>query len=391
MPPASPPLHPPQRALRAVKLSLPALLLGLLLVCQAFLGARSAWAGAASAPSRAEPSDARAWLARIHRAANSGNYEGTLVFSADGTMSSSRVAHYAVGTQTYERLEALDGRQRRIVRHNNVVHTLWPQSRTAVVEQRETLAAWSATPQSVDPVLLEQYSLQNEGSARIAGRDAVVVLLQPRDHLRYAQRLWADRETGLMLRADVLAPAPASSADAPTSAMRGAPVLESTAFSEVLIGVKPRPEGLMQAVHEVDASAQPGKAGDSEDVRIASGSAPVWHIVRPHQAHTTLAAEGWFIEHPVPGFSLAGCVRRGMHAAATEEPVVQAVFTDGLTHVSVFVEPFNPSRHGQPMQGRHGATGSTMGRRGDDWITIVGDVPMPTLVRFSDALARRRP
>ena len=29
-------------------------------------------------------------------------------------------------------------------------------------------------------------------------------LLEPRDALRYAQRLWADVATGLMLRADVI-------------------------------------------------------------------------------------------------------------------------------------------------------------------------------------------
>ena len=358
--------------------SLPALLL--LLMCLSAVGTRAVWAGE---PAAADPRDARAWLARIHHAANHGNYEGTLVFSAGGTMSSSRVAHYTVGAQTYERLEALDGRPRRIVRHNNVVHTLWPQSRTAVVEQRETLAAWSATPQTVDPVALEQYSLRSEGAARIAGRDALVLLLRPRDALRYAQRLWADRETGLMLRADVLAPVSNASTAAPDEdPLPSAPVLESTAFSEVLIGVRPHPEGLMRALHDVDASA---RAASTD-----SGSAQAWRIVRPHQARTTLAAEGWAIEHPVPGFSLSGCVRRGMHAAAAEEPVMQAVFTDGLTHVSVFVESYNPARHGQAMRGQHGATGSAMMRRGDDWITVVGDVPMPTLLLFSEALARQR-
>ncbi|MDQ2779610.1 MAG: MucB/RseB C-terminal domain-containing protein [Pseudomonadota bacterium] len=379
MPPA---LQPPYRRWRsrsgAIAWSLPALLFSLSL--SAF-GASAAPAQAASNAAAADPPDARAWLARIHHAANRGNYEGTLVFSAGGTMSSSRVAHYAIGDQTYERLEALDGRQRRIVRHNNVVHTLWPQSHTAVVEQRDALAAWSATPQTVDPVALEQYSLHPEGSARIAGREARVALLQPRDNLRYAQRLWADRETGLMLRADVLAP-PGPQAN-PT---RPAQVLESTAFSEVLIGVKPRPEGLLRSLHEVDASARAASTAQADThINAARG----WQVVKPLQSSTTLAAEGWAVEHPVPGFSLSGCVRRSMHAAAAEAPVLQAVFTDGLTHVSVFMEAYNPARHGQALRGQHGATGSAMMRRGDDWITVVGDVPMSTLLLFSEALARQ--
>lgn len=358
----------------------------LLALCLSAVGTGTAWAADGAV---VDPPDARAWLARIHHAANRGNYEGTLVFSAGGTMSSSRVAHYAVGDQTYERLEALDGRQRRVLRHNNVVHTLWPQSGMAVVEQREALAPGSATPQTVDPVALEQYSLHPEGAARIAGRPAQVVLLQPRDALRYAQRLWADRETGLMLRADVLAPTAN-----PSSA---APVLESTAFSEVLIGVKPQPESLIRALQEVDAAPRPAAsnrhaAGAAKRARSdveSADAAPRWHIVKPHQTRTTLAGEGWTLAQPVPGFNLSGCVRRGMHAAAGEAPVLQAVFTDGLTHVSVFVEAYDPTRHEQPLRGQHGATASAMMRRGDDWVTVVGDVPMPTLLLFAEALARK--
>lgn len=356
-------------------------------------------AGAAPASAVADagqPQGAHAWLSRIHHAATSGNYQGTLVFSAEGTMSSARVAHYAVGGQTYEELEALDGRQQRVVRHNSVVHTLWPQSRTAVIENRETLAAWSATPQTVDPVALEQYTLRLEGQARVAGRDAWVILLQPRDDLRYAQRLWADRASGLLLRADVLAAASdtvgqsgqsgqGSAGTVPDRSSAAPPiVLESTAFSEVLIDVKPQPQQMMQAVQGLQRSAAAGKPGSAADV--AGGG---WHVVQQPQARTTLAAEGWLLEHPVPGFRLAGCVRRSMHAEAPDEPVMQAVFSDGLTHVSLFVEPYSPKLHGDPMQARHGATASAMMRRDDRWVTLVGDVPMSTLLRFADALARQ--
>ena len=89
----------------------------------------------------AEPSDARAWLARIHAAAQQRNYQGTMVVSAAGGMlSSSRVAHFCVGDQTFERLEALDGRQQRVYRVDDVVHTVWPQQRVVVVEKRTPIS-----------------------------------------------------------------------------------------------------------------------------------------------------------------------------------------------------------------------------------------------------------
>jgi sigma-E factor negative regulatory protein RseB len=307
--------------------------------------------------------DACARLSRIHAAASSGNYQGTMVFSAGGTMSSSRVWHYAVGDQTFEQLEALDGRQQRIARHNDTVQTVWPQSRTAVLEKRETLSLWSTTPQAVDPQALEQYELRREADGRVAGREAAVFLLEPRDGLRYAQRLWADLATGLMLRADVIAVGAAGS---------GRPVLESTAFSEVAIGVKPQPELVTQSL---------------QGLRKLEG----YRVVRPQQLRTSLDAEGWALVNPVAGFRLAGCVRRGMDATGDQEPVLQAVFSDGLTHVSLFVEAYRAQRHRSELLARHGATATFTQRRGEHWIAAVGDVPPDTLKRFAAALDRKRP
>ncbi|MDE2082632.1 MAG: MucB/RseB C-terminal domain-containing protein [Burkholderiales bacterium] len=320
-------------------------------------------AHAGPAPGAAARIDPRAWLARIHAAANQGNYQGVMVFSSGGTMTSSRVWHYAVGDQTYEHLEVQDGRQQRIVRHDNLVQTLWPQAHVAVIERRETLAGWSTTPQQVEPRALEQYELREEGTDRVAGRDAAVFSLVPRDNLRYAQRLWADRATGLLLRDDVIAPAGDG---------RAAPVvLESTAFSEIDIGVRPQPASVLQAML---------------DPRHLQG----WRVLQPQQQRTTLQAEGWQLARPVPGFELAGCIRRSMEAGESG-PVMQTVFSDGLTHVSIFIEPYRPTQHRDEAQARRGATATLILRRGDYWVTTVGDVPPATLRLFSVALERRQP
>jgi sigma-E factor negative regulatory protein RseB len=311
-----------------------------------------------AAESTLPAADARQWLTRVQQAARIGNYEGTLVYSASGQLTSSRVRHYWVGEQTFELLESMDGRPHRIVRHNDRVQTLWPQSRVAVVEKRETLPGWGTTPQAVDPLALESYELRPEGASRVAGREAQVVRLQPRDMLRYAQRLWADISTGLMLRADVLA--------GPSELNK---VLESHAFSEIALGVKPRPEQVTQLLDRLEG----------------------FQVMRPQQQRTTLEAEGWAVARPVKGFQLAGCLKRGMAAAGDAGTVMQAVFTDGLTHVSVFVEPFQPERHRQELHAQRGATATLTARRDEHWITVVGDVPVPTLRLFADAIERRRP
>lgn len=318
-------------------------------------------AGAASAdPSGAAAlDDARSFLLRIQQAANTGNYRGTMVFSANGSMSSSRVLHYWVGQQTYEKLESLDGRQQQIYRHNDDVHTIWPQTREAVIEKRGPRGGWQSTPSAIEPSLLQRYQVRREGSSRIAGRDADVLMLDPNDGLRYAQRLWADRATGLMLRADVLGADKSS-------------ILESVGFSEVEIGVKPEPMVV---------------------TRIASGL-DGFRISRPTQQSTRLNDEGWLLARPVAGFELVGCVKRQFDAlrsaASAAPPLLQAVFSDGLAHVSLFVEAYDKRRHKNEIVAHLGATTTVTVRRQDHWFTAVGDAPPATLKLFTEALERRR-
>jgi sigma-E factor negative regulatory protein RseB len=292
-----------------------------------------------------------------------------MVFSAGGAMSSSRVWHYCVGDQTYERLEAQDGRQQRVFRHNDEVRTLWPQARVAVAEKRESLSGWSSTPQRVEPRALENYELRREGTARVAGREAAVFLLDPRDGLRYAQRLWADQATGLMLRADVLGP--------------GQTLIESAAFSEIEVGVKPQPDKVLQTVRKVDAKL----AGKAE---LGPDGQDGWRVLRPPQRRTQLEAEGWALTQDVPGFRLAGCMARPIEASGESVSVLQAVFSDGLTHVSVFIEPYRAERHRGERRAQFGATGTVTRQLGEHWITAIGDVPLATLKLFADALERRR-
>jgi sigma-E factor negative regulatory protein RseB len=312
---------------------------------------------AASATPGGAQSDLRSWMARVQRAAAVLNYQGTLVSNAAGVVSSSRVAHYCEGKQRYERIDVLDGEARQVLRHNDVTQTVWPRARVAVIEQRLTMPDFPGLPPA-DARADDTYELRLLGTERVAGHEAQVLMLKPRDARRFAQRLWAEQSSGLLLRADVLGP-------------RGE-VLESASFSDVVIGGKPNPDLVRHSMRKLDG----------------------YRIVRPAATRTKLDAEGWSVAHPVPGFQLVGCMRREL--GALEEPaasagtqVLMAVFSDGLTHVSVFVEPYDAQRH-KPVATSLGATHTVMTRSGDWWITAMGDVPMATVQLFSAALERRR-
>lgn len=305
-----------------------------------------------------EAREVRAWLMRIHEAAGRRNFQGTFVVTGSGMVSSARIAHFCEGSNQFERIESLDGQARHVFRYNDVVHTIWPSSRVAVVEQSQLLTSFPALLQAGDDRIGEFYDLRPQGNGRVAGHEADVLLVQPRDKHRYGYRLWSDRASGLLLRADVLG--------------ERDEVLETSAFSEVTIGIKAQPESVLVPMRRLDG----------------------YRVVRPVLKPTRLEDEGWSLRSSAPGFRQVSCVRRPMEgngeAEAAAEPVLQAIYSDGLTYVSMFIEPYNAQIHTRPMLATVGATQTLMRRQGDWWVTVVGDVPIATLKAFANGLERKK-
>lgn len=326
----------------------------------AFCGFVSAAPGVAASAPPESGANVRAWLLRIHEAAGKRNFQGTFVVSGGGSVSSARIAHYCVGTQQYERIESLDGQARQVFRHNDVVQTVWPITRVAVVEQTQLPRAFPSLLLAGDERVAEFYDLQPQGAGRVAGHEADVLLLQPRDQRRFGYRLWAERGTGLLLRADVL--------------NDKAEVLETTAFSEVTIGVRAQPDAVLQPMRRLDG----------------------YRVLRPQLQPALLEDEGWALRELVPGFRFVSGFRRPIGAAAGGEgdapaaAVFQAIYSDGLTHVSLFIEPYDQKLQPRDMRAALGATQTLMRRYGDWWVTLVGDVPLPTLKDFAKGLERRK-
>jgi sigma-E factor negative regulatory protein RseB len=321
-------------------------------------GAALLWAvsSAAWAGGKVEGEQARQWLQRMHEAATQRNYQGTLVVTADGAMSSSRLTHYCEGKQTLERVVMLDGSPQQVLRHNEHLLTLWPERKVARLEQRDTAPPFPALLSGSKEELFERYDLFEEGAGRVAGLDAAVFLLRPRDGARFARRLWAERASGLLLRADVMA--------------TDGRVLETSAFSDVTIGNSSKPPTVQAALKNLEG----------------------WNVQRPASQRTSLDEQGWQLSQPVPGFRQTSCIKRQLESSRSDQSaapeVLQAIFTDGLTHVSIFIEPLRPDHH-RPGHAAAGATHTWMQAHGAHWVTVVGDVPPATLRQFAVALERK--
>ena len=324
----------------------------------ALFAAQLAWGQSAAADSPAQAREVRTWLTRIHEAASRHNFQGTFVVSSGGTASSARIAHYCDGPNQFERSETLDGQQRLVYRHNDTVHTVWPSGKLVLIEQRSLTTSFPALLQAGDDRISDFYEVRPQGADRVAGRAANVLSVRPKDGLRYGYRLWADQVSGLLLRADTVG--------------ERNEVLESSAFSEVAIDVKAQPDSVLAPMKKLDG----------------------YRISRPEMTATRLEAEGWSLRQPAPGFKQVSCVKRPMDGGLAAAPggadpqVLQAIYSDGLTYVSVFIEPFNAQRHTRPLQAAVGAMQTLMQQQGDWWVTVVGEVPSATLRVFAKGLER---
>ena len=297
------------------------------------------------------------WLMRLHEASRRSGYIGTFVVSFGGTMSSARIWHVCHGDQQMERVESLTGAPRSTFRRNDQVVTFFPESRVAVIEKRESLGLFPDFLQSTDSAIAQFYRVKVTGSERVAGYEADVVQLRPEDGFRFGYQVWTEKKTGLVIKLQTLG--------------EEGRVIEQAAFSELQLDTPVSMTTLAQMM------------GNTEGYRLQ----------KPEMLKTTALAEGWVLKNVVPGFKPMSCYKRLIGQAGTDarnESTVQWVFSDGLASVSLFIDIFDPRRHGQPGSLSMGATHTLTRRLGDWWLTAVGEVPHRTLAAFAQGLERKK-
>ena len=295
------------------------------------------------------------WLLRMHEASRLRSYVGTfVVLSNSGSMSSARIWHACEGDLQVERVESLTGAPRSVFRRNDEVVTFLPESRVVRSEKRESAGRFPNLLKAGESSIPQFYEARPLGTDRVAGFEADVLQLAPKDNLRFGYRIWSEKKSGLVVKLQTV--------DAQGK------VLEQVAFSEL----------------HLDA---PVRAANLNQMMSATGG---WRVEKPETVKTTAEAEGWHLRSPVAGFQSVNCYKRPGAAAMAPEGTMQWVFSDGLAAVSLFVEPYDRQRHAHEGLFASGAT-QTLTRRIDDWwLTAVGEVPQQTLNAFAQSIERRK-
>ncbi len=314
--------------------------------------------------------DAQSWLRKIHTAAQKLNYSGTFVYQQANQIRTSRITHLLEGRNEREKLEILDGKPREYIRNNEEIICYVPEIRTLLVEKRVTQDVFPAILAATPAELAEHYDIKKGETGRVAGFDCQALILEPKDNLRYGYKLWAEKSTGLLLRAQTL--------------NERNEVVEQIAFTQLAIGNVDRAKV---------KSSFPNTIG--------------WRVENAVMSQTTLT--GWSVkaipagfrkmremkrmisdtpaELPVAPGSPSGPLAAGVASSVarpTQRELSQIVYSDGLAAISIFIEPVSQSRTEGSMQ--QGAMNITGKRQGDFWLTIVGEVPAAAIKQVANSI-----
>ena len=298
--------------------------------------------------------DPHFWLDRMAKAVEYMNYEGVFIHMHNGEMESMEVVHRYQDNKVGERITALDGAGREIIRNENEVMCIFPDKRTVLVEPRKDQSPLLSTLPSYSEDLNSYYEFLMHKKTRVAGRPTQVLVVKPRDGFRYGFKLWLDTATAMPLKSQLR--------------NEQGEVVEQILFAEITL---------------------PQTIADSAlKARIKTEN---FRWVR--QAPQARAAESrgkvmWRAARVPRGFQLSVTHRQVM--AGSESPVDHLVYTDGLASVSVFVEALDSDAEPDEGWSKIGAANAFSTRISGRVVTAVGEVPAHTVKAIANSVREDR-
>jgi len=285
------------------------------------------------------------WLNRAATAAKQQNYSGVYVYHHGEHVEVLRVLHRTDATGELEKVEVLDGTPRKFLRVNNDVYCHLPDGKSVRLE-RNALRRFFPALLPVQPAsLLDYYEVKLGGTERVAGRPCQVVTLEPRDGYRHGYNLWLDKQTGLPLKSRVV--------------NSSGSVVSMFVFSEIQIGKVP------------DARLF---RNDLAGKRIQQAS-----LDKP-------AGVAWDVTPP-PGFERVQEAVRSL--PGKQAPVTHLVFSDGLSVLSMFVEPVDPQIQNLRGLSAEGVIGIYAREVDGHTVTTLGEVPNMALIETGNSVKRK--
>jgi sigma-E factor negative regulatory protein RseB len=298
----------------------------------------------------AEDRSALDWLGIAAIAGHQTNYSGVFVYQYNDRVETSNLIHIAEAGSEYEKLVSLDGPKREIIRHDGQVWSYTHHQMVQMDSQQERSRFPFLLPEQLS-ALSANYQAKLLGVERVAGYNAQVLLFQPRDNLRYTHKMWVHADTGLLLKAAVLSDKNQ--------------VAEQYAFTQLQIG------GQIDCswIKLSDMAGSHGK-GLHHTPEAAKDIAPI--------------TSGWVADMVPTGFKKTMEFLREMHGK--HAPVTQIVFSDGMSAISIFIEPNDEDEDDVEGLSSRGAVNLYRKILDKNLVTVVGEVPPRTVMQVLNSV-----
>jgi sigma-E factor negative regulatory protein RseB len=273
-------------------------------------------------------------LLRMSESLRQTDFEGSFIYQHGGRTDALRIFHLG-GSGERERLISLNGARGEIVRDGNTITCVQAGGASTVFANGEDPHLLPLVPNVRE--IGEQYDVTDVGVDRVAGYDARVVDISPRDGFRYGYRLWLQEDGDMLLRSAVL-----DAAHHP---------LEQFMFVALEVGARPDAADLMPAGEVRGAATPPSE--------VPVETRPLWRVVQAPAGFRLVRTQ-----KPVDG------PPRAEHL----------VYTDGVASVSVYVEPHSDSEHAPSESTIVRGVLSVHSRDASGvLVTALGDVPPATV------------
>ncbi len=296
------------------------------------------------------PQTAEGWFAWASEARDRHSFVGEFIYQHGDNIESMRIWRAVDRNgEVRERLHSLSGVPREILRGDDSVTCILPNSDSLLIDKRQLQGLLDARIPADVSLLEPHYQLRLVGDDRVAGRGVVQIRLDPQDRLRYGYAVWFDRQTGLLLRAEVLDPMGA--------VIERLMMLDMTLdgpIAEADLHASLPTEGFTRVTNQPVANADDAASG------------PSWQM-------QTLPA----------GFALK--MDKVQQLPGRSHPVRHLIYSDGLATVSVYIEPDSQA---DPIEGalQMGAMNAYGRAFEGHQAIVVGEVPAATVEQMAQAL-----
>jgi len=259
-----------------------------------------------SAPARVlAADDPRIWLEKMNQALATRNYDGTFFHLSGGRIETMRIVHRVRAGRVMERLQSLDGPGREFVRNNDELTCYLPDQHTVLVEPRQDRGPFLGSLPRFGADTNQYYRLEALPDARVLGRTAHVIVVNPKDQFRFGYRLWLDEKTAMPLKTQLCD-------------SRGE-ILEQILFARL---------------------DMPENIADSELAPAVKTDGMRWVRQGPALEAPSMGLSGFRASELPPGFKLT--VEGAQTIGDATAPASHLVYSDGLATVSVFIEAQQP-------------------------------------------------